>query len=111
VSFDELMVGYSVFYKSNMSDLSHYFRTIYHIFKFIDASEIDNKVRYTSLVRSQLSSYEQILIFYNCLHTNGLEKFKPLLEKYRVFKNIDDLLILNPGHKERYANTAFGKNN
>ena len=111
VSFDELMVGYSVFYKSNMSDLSHYFRTIYHIFKFIDTSEIDNKERYTSLVRSQLSSYEQILIFYNCLHTNGLEKFKPLLEKYRVFKNIDDLLILNPGHKERYANTAFGKNN
>ncbi|WP_233900529.1 putative phage abortive infection protein [Tenacibaculum piscium] len=111
ITFEELMEGYSIFYKLNMSDLSHYFRTIYHIFKFIDTSEIDNKERYTSLVRSQLSSYEQILIFYNCLHSNGLKKFKPLLEKYMVFKNIDDSLILNQKHKKRYEDVAFGKNN
>jgi hypothetical protein len=109
ITFDELMNGYSSFYKLNMSDLSHYFRTIYHIFKFIDNSEIDNKETYTSLVRSQLSSYEQILIFYNCLHINGVQKFKPLLEKYKVFKNIDDLLILNKAHKKRYNETAYGK--
>jgi hypothetical protein len=107
ISFNELMNGYSIFYNRNMSDLSHYFRTIYHIFKFIDTSEIDDKERYTSLVRSQLSSYEQILIFYNCLHDNGLKKFKPLLEKYKIFKNIDDSLILNQSHREKYKESAF----
>jgi hypothetical protein len=107
ISFNELMNGYSIFYNTNISDLSHYFRTIYHIFKFIDTSEIDDKERYTSLVRSQLSSYEQILIFYNCLHDNGLKKFKPLLEKYKIFKNIDASLILNQGHREKYKESAF----
>lgn len=109
ISFEELMLGYGIFYEKNTSDLSHYFRTLYHIFKFVNQSEINNKERYTSLVRSQLSSYEQVLIFYNCLHQNGFKKFKPLIEKYHVFKNIDNNLLLNVNHKERYDISAFKK--
>lgn len=101
--------AYDRFYNKDKSDMSHYFRTIYHIIKFIDKSEINNKKQYISIVRAQLSSYEQILIFYNCLHGNGNEKFKPLIEKYALFKNIDSALIINQEHLKEYSSGAYGK--
>ncbi len=101
--------AYDRFYTKDKSDMSHYFRTIYHIIKFIDNSEINNKKQYVSIARAQLSSYEQILIFYNCLHGNGSEKFKPLIEKYALFKNIDSALIINQDHLKEYSDGAYGK--
>ncbi|WP_157972910.1 putative phage abortive infection protein [Aureibaculum luteum] len=106
---EEAIRAYNEVYDENKADLSHYFRTIYHIFKFIDDSKIENKKRYVSIARAQLSSYEQILLFYNCLHINGNEKFKPLIEKYAIFKNIDTSLLLNQEHLEKYKKGAYGK--
>jgi len=100
--------AYDKLYSEDKSDMSHYFRTIYHIIKFVDKSEIENKKQYISIARAQLSSYEQILIFYNCLHENGNEKFKPLIEKYALFKNIDSSLLVNQKHLKEYANGAYG---
>ncbi|WP_439131564.1 putative phage abortive infection protein [Polaribacter sp.] len=104
---EESLRNYNLFYISRKSDLSHYFRTLYHIIKFVDKSNIKNKKQYISITRAQLSSYEQILIFYNCLHKNGNKKFKPLLEKYSVLKNIDDDLLINLEHKKEYNSSAY----
>lgn len=101
--------AYDDLYNNDKSDMSHYFRTIYHIIKFIDKSAIDNKKQYIAIARAQLSSYEQILLFYNCLHENGIEKFKPLIEKYALFKNIDTSLILNKDHLKEYSDSAYGR--
>lgn len=101
--------SYSYIYDKNKADLSHYFRTIYHIFKFIDESKITDKKRYASIARAQLSSYEQMLLFYNCLHINGKKKFKPLIEKYSIFKNIDSNLIFNSEHLNEYEDGAYGR--
>ncbi|WP_394347924.1 putative phage abortive infection protein [Polaribacter aestuariivivens] len=68
-----------------------------------------NKKQYASFLRSQLSSYEQILIFYNCLHENGKQKFKPLIEEFHLFKNIDESLLFNKLHKKAYKISAFEK--
>jgi hypothetical protein len=103
------MEAYGVVYNKYRSDLSHYFRTFYHIIKLIDTSDIKNKNQYTSIARAQLSSYEQILLFYNCLHTNGKEKFKPLIEEYSLFKNIDYSLLKSQNHKAQYKQGAYGK--
>lgn len=100
--------AYNKLYDEDKSDMSHYFRTIYHIFKFIDKSEIKNKKQYTSIARAQLSSYEQIILFYNCLHGNGVEKFKPLIEKYAIFKNIDSSLLISQNHLSEYEPNAYG---
>ncbi|HWY11802.1 MAG TPA: putative phage abortive infection protein, partial [Bacteroidia bacterium] len=105
----ETLEAYSKFYDKNKADMSHYFRTLYHLIKFIDNSDIQNKKQYTSIVRAQLSSYEQVLLFYNCLHENGIEKFKPLIERYSIFKNIDGSLILNKNLKAEYLGTAYGQ--
>lgn len=99
--------SYDKFYQTNKSDLSHYFRTYYHIIKLIDTSAIENKKQYISIARAQLSSYEQILLFYNCLHENGREKFKPLIERYCLFKNLDENLLFNIKHKIEYEDSAF----
>lgn len=108
-SIKQAVEAYDRFYSNDKSDMSHYFRTIYHIIKFIDTSDIDNKKQYTSIVRAQLSSYEQILLFYNCLHENGIEKFKPLIETYALFKNIDSSLIINQEHMDEYNDGAYGR--
>lgn len=99
--------GFEIIYQGNKSDLGHYFRTIYQIIKFIDDSTIKNKNQYISIFRSQLSSYEQILLFYNCLHLNGLIKFKPLIEKYEIFNNIDDSILVNKDHLFEYEKGAY----
>ena len=110
-STENTIRAYDKIYNDNKSDLSHYFRTIYHIFKFIDTSNVKEKKRYASIARAQLSSHEQVLLFYNCLHGNGVEKFKPLIEKYSIFKNIDKELIFNSAHLNEYKPSAFGSKN
>jgi hypothetical protein len=108
-SVSEAISAYDELYSNDKSDMSHYFRTIYHIIKFVDRSNVDSKKQYIAIARAQLSSYEQILIFYNCLHNNGVEKFKPLIEKYALFKNIDRSLIINQDHLEAYKKGAYGE--
>jgi len=109
LSIDKAIDAYEELYDQEKSDMSHYYRTIYHIFKFIDKSDIENKKQYISIARAQLSSFEQILIFYNCLHPNGIEKFKPLIEKYTIFKNIDYSLLLSQKHLKEYKKEAYEK--
>lgn len=106
-TIDAALKSYSVFYEKHKSELSHYFRTLYHIYKFIDGSSVKNKRQYSSIVRAQLSSYEQIFLFYNCLHDHGKEKFKPLIEKYSVFNNLDESLLFNSKHRDGYADSAY----
>jgi hypothetical protein len=99
--------SYDKFYKLYQSDLGHYFRNLYHIFKLIKRSDILNKKDYSSLVRAQLSSHELLMLFYNGLSDNG-EKFKPLIEEFHILKNMpfDDLILEQ--HKGLYQSSAFG---
>jgi hypothetical protein len=98
---------YNEFFQANVSDLGHYFRNLYHIIKFIDESEIENKKRYTNFVRAQLSSGELALLLYNCLSVFGHDKFKPLIEKYALLKNRDPSLLIHKAHEKGYKPNAF----
>ena len=102
--------AYISYYNKHQSDLGHYFRNLYHLFKFINNSNIDDKSRYTSLVRAQLSNDELVLIFYNSISENGNEKFKPLIEKYHLLKNINKSTLIRKEHCEYFENSAFKKN-
>lgn len=76
--------------------LDHYFRNLYRIIKFVDGQDeklLNKKDKYNYIansVRSNLSEYELIMVFYNCLTIAGYDKFKPLIEQYTLFKNIRD---------------------
>lgn len=83
--------------------LGHYFRHLYNMVSYIDANgftgDYDKKAFYVKLIRSQLSDYEQILLYYNSLSTLGADWNKPksndeekienmsLICKYRLLKN------------------------
>ncbi|MFD2556042.1 putative phage abortive infection protein [Sphingobacterium tabacisoli] len=102
-------------YKENQTDFGHYFRNLYRIIKFIDntifnPNTIENyqfQYQYTSMVRAQLSDYELVWIFYNCLSENGNEKFKPLVEKYSLLKNMPKDKIHDQNIISLYAESAF----
>ncbi|MDP3470220.1 MAG: putative phage abortive infection protein [Daejeonella sp.] len=108
-TINQTLKAFSRLYENEKADLSHYYRTIYRIFKFIDNSDIEDKKQYAAIARAQLSSYEQILIFYNCLHIHGREKFKPLVEKFAIFKNLDDSLLINERDRSEYEISAYGE--
>ena len=102
--------------ESYEASLGHYFRTLYHIIKFVNESDAlktenadgdyKNRRRYTSLVRAQLSAFELELLFYNGISPNG-KKFKPLIEKFGLLENFDTKHLLSPSHESFYAKTAF----
>jgi hypothetical protein len=58
-------------YKGYSSALSHYFRHLFLIVKFVaynDAiPDYKNKMKYLKILRAQLSNHEQIMLFYNWL--------------------------------------------
>ncbi len=94
------------YYKTYEDSMAHYFRNLYHIFKFVKASDIDNKRRYTSLVRAQLSKFELLILFYNCLTKYG-NGFKPLVEEFGLFEHLDIKTLIHTSHINFYASTAY----
>jgi len=123
-------------YESVQSDFGHYFRNLYRIIKLIDETEFytfkeaappsknslsadcsnylslnhNEKYKYTSMLRSQLSDYELVWLFYNCLSTNGNEKFKPYIETYSLLKNLPKEKLHNSEIEKKYDKKAFSNN-
>jgi len=104
---EDLVNIYNITYSRYGDILGHYFRTYYHIIKLIDRTKKINKKQYISIARAQLSNSEQILLFFNCLHPNGIEKFKPLVEKYHLLHNIDATLLQSEKFLGFYSDTAY----
>ncbi|WP_444888946.1 putative phage abortive infection protein [Microbulbifer sp. JMSA008] len=82
------MKAHGIIYKSHEGDLSHYFRSLYSTLKFIDEKGGDDTKLYVRVVRSQLSSHQLAVLFYNCLYGKGCEKIRLLIERHKFFKKI-----------------------
>lgn len=104
------MIGkeYVSIYREHESHLGPYFRNLYHTFKAVDRSALDDeeKVLYANLIRAQLSATELELLSMNCLSEYG-RKFKPLIEKYGVLKHLPVARIRSPQLKSAYHANAF----
>jgi hypothetical protein len=99
---------YFCFYINHQSAFAHYFRTLYHIFKFVRFGGLpdDEKKRYASLARAQLSANELAFLFYNGISACG-EKFKPLIEKFSLLEHLDKDKLLDPSHETFYNPKAY----
>lgn len=97
----------------------HYFRNLYRIVKYVDETEVFDydevetniekvKYRYVAILRSTLSRYELIWLFYNGLSEYGRDKFKPLIEKYALLKNIRYDFLVDLDDIKRYDAKAYG---
>ena len=100
--------SYLEVYRENQADLGHYFRNLYTIIKFIDSSSMEDKKTYTNIVRAQLSTSELTMLFYNVISPNGSAKFKPLVEKYEILKNLPTGELLHHDNKKFIASSALG---
>lgn len=118
-------VTYLSFWETVQTDFGHYFRNLYRIIKLVDqtafianSEQSDNQdtlekenlkeqYKYTSIVRAQLSDFELLWLFYNCLSPNGEKKFKPLVEKYGMLKNMPLNLIHDNKLRNSYERSAF----
>ena len=110
--YEKTNTAFVELFAKRQSDIGHYFRNLYNIIKFIDRkgpAEFEDKYVYTNIVRAQLSSHELLLLFYNSLSQFGSEKFKPLIEKYHLLKNMPRGQIIQEEHEGFYDQSAFEK--
>lgn len=108
---------YLDFFTTYQDSLGHYFRNLYHIFKYVYFTDLiieEEKRVYSNIVRAQLSSDELVLLFYNSLtpinfsgnkSSLGYPKFKYLIEHFDVLQNMSRTLLLDINH-----NSIFDKN-
>tara|TARA_R110001606_G_scaffold399188_1_gene581422 strand:+ start:2239 stop:2976 length:738 start_codon:yes stop_codon:yes gene_type:complete len=96
--------------EQNINDLGHYFRDIYRILKFADTYDLktDSDYKYITnkFLRSQLSSFELILVCYWGLTEEG-NKCKQLMEKYSLFSNIPKTFKTHKKLQKAYNDQAF----
>ncbi len=98
-----------LFYKKK-TEISHYFRIVYRIMRFIELSSIneEDKQSYSKIVRSQFSEKELLILYYNSHFIFG-KKFVPIALKYNLFKHLpdDSKVEFNNFHSE---NVNYGFN-
>jgi hypothetical protein len=105
-------VHYWEFYKKYAPELGPYFRTLYHLFKFVDDQSSltdDEKIVYANIARARLSQNELLILFYNGTWGEGRE-FRTVIDRYGILKHVPRDRLLNPSHIENtewYSVSAF----
>jgi len=86
-------LGYAPF-KGHQTRLGHYFRNIFHILTYVESvnpslMNKDEKIEQVKALRSQLSSYEQIIILFNAMSFYGIRlQREGFLKNYKLVHNI-----------------------
>ncbi len=108
ISMDVMKKYYEDSYWST-KNLGSYYRSLYRVIKFIDESNFSDKEKYqyTSFIRAQLTDVELYWLFYNCTVGYGVEKFKPLIEKYTLLKNMPIGGLVRKEHIEWIDKSAY----
>jgi hypothetical protein len=101
--------AYSLIFEIYRADLSLYYRSLYSVFRFIENSNYKDKSNFGLVVRSLISDYELVFMFYNCLTERG-EKFKRYVYRFALFDNLDPGLLLNKEHVNFFTYEAYGSN-
>jgi len=104
-----LQQAYQGIFTKFVNDLGHYYRTLYNIIAFVDKSHLKDKYFYVKIVRSLLSNAEIGLVGLNCVYGEGKDKFKPLVEKYALLKNLSPDLINKYDLRNSFGPGAFHK--
>lgn len=99
-TLDGMSAEYNKFYIQHGDELGQYYRTLYNILKLVDRADfIDEKAIYTNLIRAQLSRYELLLLFYNCLGVYEKEKMAELVKKYKILKYLEKSMLPKENQK------------
>lgn len=101
--------AYEILWLKYQGDLSLYFRSLYSVFRFVSECGHPDAKKFGSVVRSFLSDFELVILYYNCLSRQG-GGFKKYISEFRVFDNLDvDMLISLDGFEE-FEVQSYGDN-
>jgi hypothetical protein len=101
---------------SDTFQLGHYFRNLLQILSLVNSFSFDMfdpiedsriKYKYIGIVRSQLSRYEMLWLFYESLTEIGEGKLRPLIKEYAFLQDLNKYELPNPDHIELYSEAAF----
>ena len=103
---ERIMESYKLLYNRFNSDLGHYFRVLYNIFKFINQSSYKNPI-YGKILRAQLSNQELLIIFYNCSSEYG-RNFREPSSVFALFDNLNRADLIRPEHLSLVPEASLG---
>jgi len=87
---------YTKFHNQQRGGVGHYFDSLCNLLDFIDRSEIEDKPLYAKFVRTQISVFETVVLFYHCCSKYCNSRLKVLAKSYRLFEFFpEDLLLLS----------------
>ncbi|MBE0645587.1 MAG: putative phage abortive infection protein [Bacteroidetes bacterium] len=98
---ERVEASYLEFYDGFESTLGPYFRSLYHLLNYVDISDLDDERKryFVSIVRSQLSRNELLLLYYNSMSVLGRKGMRRLVGKYNVLKYLPVSSIPNEKHR------------
>lgn len=87
--------NYELVYNMNIEIFSTYFKTIFQLYKLIDTENIPNshRIKYSKILRAQLTSSELFFIRYNALSEIGDESIL-YINKYNYLKHLSNFELL-----------------
>ncbi len=109
-------LGFSLIKKHGYNDpfiknyMSHYFRHLIQTLKIIDVANIlsyQEKCYYTEIVSSHMSLHEMCAFFYYCLSDEAKDKTKILVEKYALFKILNNGETISKEELSLFSDGAF----
>lgn len=109
---------YKKYYGGHQHRLGHYYRHLYQSYKMLDRTNLisdSSKYDYSKLLRAQISTYEQILLFINSLSSLGMkwqliadnDKKNNFIENYQVIKNVPGIKLYEIKYKNFYPNIKY----
>ena len=101
--------AYQKMWEKSQSDLGHYFRSPYNVFKYISEHEFRDKKQYSNIARAQISDFELVVLLYNCTSDNG-KKFIKYAVEFAIFDNLDPDLLIKQNHVNLLPLAAYGDN-
>lgn len=109
-------IQFMKYYGGHQHRLGHYFRHLFQAYTFLNnAPEMsdDKKYDYGKMLRAQLSTYEQFLLFVNSLSSLG-QKWEycasendKLITKYHLIKNLPGAHLYSIVFKKYYPNVKY----
>jgi hypothetical protein len=111
----ELSATVKEIFNENYQDaLSHYFRNLYHIYKFVYTSSMisqSEKQTYADIVTAQLSVNELVIVMYHCIvEEYGFPKFYFLLREFKALRSISSRSLIHEVHLKLFYEINLDRN-